>query len=316
MTQPHLFSTIFAAPAHDSSTAEGALTMLGPSAAMSHVWTKMRTLAPHVRAMLLTGAPDCGQQAVARLLLDLSLAPKRRFVQVDAADAEMRLNGRGGLSSLPADVFLYVPDIQNFSFPAAEDLLRTMRMRRSRPFTVVAATTEDLQALVAAGRLPADLARAFGSVTVEMPCLKERREDLPMLLGHLLAARASDAGAVIPSMKEDFLRAAMEYAWPGNLRELVRIVDRLVTGAETGRDLTAADFHRVMEIQESSPAAEAKVIRMVPLETVIQEHIKSVLYGCRGNKLRAAEVLGISRSTLYRMLDGSAAHTTDLCVAS
>lgn len=290
--------------------------MLGPSAAMSQLWLQIRRLAPHIRTVLLTGAPDCGQEAVARLLLDFSAAPKRNFVQVSAADAEIRFARPSGLSSLPADIFLFLPDIDCFSPAAAENLLRVLRMRRSRLFTVVAAATQDLHALAAAGNFPQDLALLLTSVNLELPELKQRREDVPMLLGQLLALRASVSGSSAPTLSQGFLHAAMDYAWPGNLRELLCVASSLVEDGTATHELTSAEFHRAVEIQPSTPVAEAKPARMISLEAVVQEHISSVLHACRGNKLRAAEILGISRSTLYRMLDAGAVHNTALCLAS
>jgi DNA-binding NtrC family response regulator len=262
--------------------------------------------------VLLSGAPDCGQEAVARLLLDLSSAPNRSFVQIAAAEAESRHAGAFGLSSLPADVFLFLPDVDQLSLAAAEGLLRLMRMRRSRTFTVVAATTQDLRALAAAASFPAELANALTAVRLELPCLKQRSEDLPMLLSHLVAIRDPETGRSSPKMAEDLFQVAMEYAWPGNLHELSCVASSLLESSTETRELTACDFNRVIENRQNFLPTEASAVRMVPLETVMQEHTSSVLRACRGNKLRAAEVLGISRSTLYRMLHAAAGHTTAL----
>lgn len=283
------------------------MTMLGPSAAMSTLWTQIRRLAPHVRAVLLTGAPDCGQQAVARLLRDFSTTPKRSFVQISAVDAEVHFAHPSRVTGLPADALLFIPDIDRFSLATAHNLLRIMRLRSSRLFTVVAATTQDLHALASAGRFPSDLAQALTSVRLEMPALKQRREDIPMLLGHLLSVRAPVFGSSHPTMTDGFLRAAMEHEWAGNLRELFSMANSLVEATAQTSELTAADFYRVAEIQHTHPTVETRAVRMVSLDTVTQEHISAVLRACRGNKLRAAEVLGISRSTLYRMLDAAAA---------
>ena len=282
---------------------------------MSQIWSQMRRLAPHVRTVLLTGEPDCGQEAVAHMLLDLSPAPKRSFVQINAADAENSLLRPSGLSSLPADVFLFLPDVDEFSPAAAEGLLRVIRMRRSRPFTVVAAAREDLRSLVSSGRFPAELAALLTPVRLQIPRLRDRPEDLPMLLNHLFALRASQACRSAPRFSQDLLRAAMEYAWPGNLRELTRIATLLIESPET-QELTSADFHRAVSARQTQPIDHPRPIRMVSLDTVVHEHITAVLLACRGNKLRAAEVLGISRSTLYRMLDAAATQNAPLSIAS
>jgi transcriptional regulator of acetoin/glycerol metabolism len=105
------------------------------------------------------------------------------------------------------------------------------------------------------------------------------------------------------------LRAAMEYPWPGNLRELTSVVTALLTAPTPGSDeLTAVHFHKALATHQQQRASDPAAVRLVTLDVVVQEHINSVLRACRGNKLRAAEVLGISRSTLYRMLDAAAVH--------
>lgn len=291
---------------------EIALTMLGPSAATAHLWLKVRRLAPHVRTVLLTGAPDCGQYAVARLLLDLSPAPKRSLVQLTAADANVRLNDRSGLALLPADAFLFIPDIDHYSPSAAETLLRIMRMRRSRLFTVVAVATKNLHALTAAGSFPKELAQLLTCVSFALPELKQRLEDIPLLLRHLLAPGTPVTGSAIPTFTNDFLRAAMEYTWPGNFQELARVANLLGKLVRDGRELTASDFASVVASKPAPPIMTTPAVRLVALETVVQEHVTSVLHGCGGNKLRAAEVLGVSRSTLYRMLNSAVSHDGEL----
>lgn len=317
MTQPQLFPNPFRArSAAPQASAELALTLLGPSAAMSQLWSQIRRLAPHVRTLLLTGEADCGQEAIARLLLDLSSAPRRSFVKITAADAESRLLRSAGLASLPAEAVLYIPDVDRFSLAAAEGLLRLIRMRRSRPFTVVAAASSDLRTLASAGRFPTELADSLTAIRLQVPCLKQRTEDLPMLLGQLLTVRALEAGVPTPQIGEDLHRAAMEYSWPGNLRELSRVASSLLQTADDSRPLTASALHDAITHQQISSEADAGPVRMVSLEIIMQEHVAAVLRACHGNKLRAAEVLGISRSTLYRTLDAATAHGTPMSLAS
>ena len=157
------------------------------------------------------------------------------------------------------------------------------------------------------GRFVPELADALSCVRLAVPCLKDRPEDIPMLVSHMLASRSQDSRQPVPQVTEDFLRAAMEHAWPGNLRELSRILTALSSAVGESRgELRAADLHRALVMQRPVRVPEQAPVRMVSLDTVVQEHISGVLRACRGNKLRAAEVLGISRSTLYRMLDAPA----------
>ncbi len=315
MTHTQPFLAPARTPSKAASSAELAVCLLGPSSAMSQLWAQMRRLAPHVRTALLTGEPDCGQEAVARVLLDLSPHAHRSFVQVTAAEAEARLLRSAGFTSLPNDVFLFLPNVDQFS-PAAQDgLLRLMRTRRSRALTVIAASTEDLRALAGLGRFSSELADALGSVRIAMPSLRQRREDLPMLISHMLMGCSQRAGVPVRQTTDEFLQAAMEHTWSGNLRELNQTLTILCASPD-GQALRAADLHRCLVAHRPQRAEAASPARLISLDTVVQEHICAVLRACQGNKVRASEVLGISRSTLYRMLDSASAVSTSLSMAS
>ena len=304
------------APRYQTSpavSAELALTLLGPSTAMSQLWTQLRRLAPHVRTVLLMGSPDCGQEAAARLLLDLSPYPQRPFLVLSEAEAEARFGRASGLNPVPHEAFLFFSAVDRLSSAAQQNLLRLLRMRRARALSVVAATSEDLRAMVGMGRFSAELAETLGTVRVALPELQERVEDLPMLLTQMLSLRSHALQQPTPPLSEEILRAAMQHSWPGNLRELCEVVEGLITGNAAGEELRAAGLQRALRaVQAPKPSAPA--VRMVKLDAVVHEHIFAVLRGCRGNKLRAAEVLGISRSTLYRILD--AAQSASFPIAS
>lgn len=292
------------APYTPASSVKFTLTLLGPSTAMSQLWAQLRRLAPHARTVLLTGSPDCGQEAAARLLLDLSPAPQRTFLTLRNEEAEAKLARPSSLQTLAQDAFLFFPEVERLSTEAQQGLLRLLRLRRSRLLSVVAACPDDLRSLVGMGRFSPELAEALGTVRVALPSLSERLEDLPMLLNQLVPLRAQTLGKLVPSLSEDLLRAAMQHAWHGNMRELSDVVDDLLRHPADKQALSALDLQRALRAV-LTPKPSAPTTRMVKLDTVVQEHICSVLRGCRGNKLRAAEVLGISRSTLYRMLDAA-----------
>jgi DNA-binding NtrC family response regulator len=293
-------------PSSAAPNVELALTLLGPSASMSQLWSQIRRLAPHIRTVLLTGPADSGQQAVARLLLDLSPHPRREFVVIPALEAEDRFQRLQGPSAIPHDAFVFLPHVDQLSTTAQAGLLKLLRMRRLGYFSVVASTSEDLRTLVSVGRFSAELADILAAVRMAIPALSERIEDVPMLLTQTLALRCQSRQVATPQLSEALLRLAMEHHWPGNLAELTAVADDLVLrAADNHLDVLGPDHLRTALAMEHASKDGSAPVRMVKLDTVVQEHIYAVLRGCRGNKLRAAEVLGISRSTLYRMLDTS-----------
>jgi len=112
----------------------------------------------------------------------------------------------------------------------------------------------------------------------------------------------------VPKLTQTFLDAARQHTWPGNLGEMRAIVEHLLLHAND-LPLDAEAFAAAVDSVPSGPPADRRAVRLIRIDQLIQEHVRAVLLACNGNKLRAAEVLGISRSTLYRMLDNPAAFT-------
>lgn len=308
--------TIHEAPAALALTSSAALalTLLGPSTSMCQLWSQMRRLAPHMRTLLLTGAPDCGQEAIARLMLDLSPQPRRQFLVLPACEVEERLERSQVPASLPTEFFLFIPDADQLLPGAQVSLFQFLRTRRNSGTTVVAAMTENLKTLVGLGRFSAELAEVLGAVRIAVPTLKERAEDLPMLLNQMIHMRCQQRQRSVIQVAQPVLRAAMQHDWSGNLRELTEAVDELIRLSGSKMEAGLPEWTRALNAHRL-PKAGPIPARMIRLDTVIQEHIYSVLRSCSGNKQQAADVLGVSRSTLYRMLE-SAALETPLALAS
>ncbi len=302
---PVLASPVAPSPTSSHNGSENGLMLLGPSTAMATLWSQVRRLAPHVRTVLLTGSPDSGQEAVARLLLDLSFTPQRPFIVLTESDAEGRLAQACQAHAGPHDLFLFLPAVERLSPSGQQHLLRLLKTRRTRALSVVASTVEDLRSLASMGRFSGELAELLGTVRIGVPALKDRVEDVPMLLSQMLAQRSRALQGTAPPLSEELLRAAMQHAWPGNFHELSAVAQVLLDEYVSGSELRAADLVRALGNVQTPTPPTTSAVRMIKLDTVVQEHVYAVLRGCRGNKLKAAEVLGISRSTLYRMLDAA-----------
>ena len=305
-----------AAPAAHTFTSSAALalTLLGPSTAIAQLWSQMRRLAPHMRTLLLTGLADCGQEAIARLMLDLSPQPRRQFLVLPSCEVEQRLEWKQTTASLPAELFLFLPDADQLTPDAQASLLQFLRTRRTSATTVVAAVSDNLKTLVSLGRFSAELAEVLGAVRIAVPALKERAEDVPMLLNQMISMRCQNKHRSVAQITEPVLRAAMQHDWSGNLRELSETADELIRLTGSRSEIGLAEWTRALNMHRL-PKASPVPARMIRLDMVIQEHIYSVLRACSGNKQKAADVLGVSRSTLYRMLE-LAARETPLALAS
>lgn len=277
--------------------------LIGPSPAMSRLWSQLRVLAPHFRVALLTGEEGCGAEAVAEALHDLSSFAGTPLKYIRAAEAERQLRHPRTLFGNSPRGAIFLADVDRLSPVAQEMVLRLLKLRRHRRIAVVASTSVDLRSLVSAGTFNGELFSNLASLRLQIPSLRERLEDVPLLTHQLLQVESTRQGRQLPSTEPTFLAAVMDYTWPGNLEQLRSTIGWMVEHREGPlgpADVVAA----ISEARVEAAAAEAPV-RMVPLDHVVQEHVRAVLIGCNGNKLRAAEVLGISRSTLYRMLDAA-----------
>jgi DNA-binding NtrC family response regulator len=277
--------------------------LVGPSPAAAHLWEQIRRVAPHFRTALLTGEAGTGADAVARALHDLSPSPWRTFNTLAPAQAE-EFFARRALHSAPVDGTLFLTGIERLSRQAQSGLLRILRHRGPHPLRLIVFASNGLRAAVSAGLFSSELASALTAVRIAIPALRERSQDIPMLLSHLLQHRAQALGKPAPPLTPAFLNAVTGYVWPGNLDQMATVLDHLVRNGNGDPLLASSLEEAIAESVQASPGAHPEA-RMVKLDQVIHEHIRSVLFGCNGNKLRAAEVLGISRSTLYRMLEAS-----------
>jgi len=277
----------------------------GPSPAIARLWSQLQRVAPYVRTVLLTGETGTGAEFAARALHDQSPFGGKALKVLSGAAAEIYFGPGGAGSRGPLNCAVYLEEIEKLSRTAQRELLQLLKLRGARASCVIAFARQDLRALVSAGNFSGDLAAALGGLRIALPALRDRREDIPALLQRMVERMAEEMDRMEPLLSAEFVAAACEFQWPRNLDQMGEIVAWLLRnrlGSELGKD----DFKAACEVYEQQPGIEAQPVRMVRLEELVQEHVRAVLLACNGNKLRAAEVLGISRSTLYRMLEAAA----------
>ncbi|MDE1154169.1 MAG: helix-turn-helix domain-containing protein [Acidobacteriaceae bacterium] len=282
--------------------------LLGPSAAIAHVWSQIRRVAPYFRTALVTGERGSGTEATAKALHSLSPLAGKALVSMSPSDAEARLTGPT-LPKLHGHV-VFFQDVDCLSAAAQQGLLRLLRARRPNQVTIIASASGELRPLVSAGGFSPVLANALSALHLIMPPLRARREDIPALATQLLAFEALSLHRDLPEMSQEFLLALTQEDWPGNLDQMQAVLRRFL---ERHPDTapTVSHLRPLLEATQPAPVQPVEPVRLLTLDQVIYEHIRSVLLRCNGNKLRAAEILGISRSTLYRMLDAHSVHKSE-----
>jgi DNA-binding NtrC family response regulator len=208
---------------------------------------------------------------------------------------------------------LFLDGIHEMSLAAQDrllDLLRRHELAEGRleaplrmDLRTIGSTREDLKILVSAGRFRQALYQRLATVEITVPPLRERTADLPELASHFLRRFALLYGKSIHEIAGEAMDRMRAHRWPCNVRELEDVLHKSVMKSE-GLVLQACDLPSFAENGgKQSMAGPGGSVR---LQDVVEQHVLQVLKDCGGNKLRAAEVLGISRSTLYRMLGAGA----------
>ena len=295
-------------------------TIIGGSARMQELAAIVARVAGSTAPVLLRGESGTGKELVARAIHTASPRAAGRFVAINCAampeplvEAELFGHVRGAFTGATGDragVFrdatggtLLLDEIGDMPLATQAKLLRVLQEREVRPVggsapqpvdvRVIAATHQDLEARVASGAFRADLYYRLSVVPLGIPALRDRRDDIPSLARHFLArARAECPGSPVERFTDDALAVLSAYAWPGNVRELENVVARLVV-LGTRAELTADDVCAVLP-------APARLPRLRTLREVEDDYIAWVLEQCDANKTRAAEILGVNPSTLYR----------------
>ena len=267
--------------AASASYADDAFT--GTSPEVQRLRMQVERIAPHFRMALLTGESGVGKRAIAQKMHRASPAASHPFTVMDSS--EFACNAR-----LPtARGTFYLPGLDALHPASQGRMLRALKALH-RETRVVVASQHDLRGLVSAGRLRHDLYESVGTLEIRVPPLRNRMEDLTLIILSMLKRLSTpDAPAEITP---DALSELSQHQWPGNLEELLATCEEL---ARTGILITRP---QVPFFEHQTPVATP-----ARLEEAMHRHVLDVLQSCSGNKLRAAEALGISRSTLYRMLD-------------
>lgn len=300
--------------------------MVGRSPLMMEVFAKIRRVAPHFRTVLVTGATGTGKELAALALHRLSPAARGQFVVCNCSTlvenlVESQLFGyvRGAFTGAIQDkpgLFehadggtIFLDEIGELSPAAQAKILRVLQnhqvqrvgslVPRNVDVRVVAATHRNLKTMVREGQFREDLYYRLAVVEIALPTLANRREDLPLLERYFIEKFAAEYKRPITGLIRRAQIRLATYPWPGNIREL----ENAIGNACMMVDGTLIDIDDLPERFRGPLTAEALMDdRFLSLEEVQRRHVIQVLEGVGGNKARAAEILGISRATIYQLL--------------
>ena len=306
-------------------------TLVGSSAAMQEVMRQVEMVAPSTASVLITGETGSGKEMVARSIHMLSPRAERPFVAINCSaipeslmESEIFGHERGaftgaaerrlGCFELAHGGTLLLDEIGEMPAPTQAKLLRVLEDHKVRRLgskvetpvdvRVLAATNKNPEQAVASGQLRQDLYFRLNVFHIHLPPLREHKEDLPLLIEHLLAELSEKHGKKVSSIGADAMDLLRSYPWPGNVRELRNVMERAVIASDRGtigRQHLPPDFGRAPTVSTSALSG----IRF-PIGTTVddaeRELILQTLTATSQNKTRAAELLGISLKTLHNKL--------------
>jgi DNA-binding NtrC family response regulator len=300
--------------------------IVGRSPLMLEVFAMIRRVAPHFRTVLIRGDTGTGKELVAHALHRLSPVAQNRFATCNCSalmeslmESELFGYVRGAFTGAVQDkqgLFehanggtVFLDEVGELSLSAQAKLLRVLQtheiQRVGSPIShrvdirVIAATNRDLRARVQAGRFREDLYYRLAVVEIKVPRLADRREDLPLLERHLINRFANRYNKEVSGMTRRAQAVLTRHYWPGNVRELENVIGHACMMAQS----PVIDIQDLPDtVLKQSPDVTPEVERLLPMEEVQTRHLVKVLEHVNGNKSQAAEILGLSRATVYEML--------------
>ena len=301
---------------------EGRPTLIAESPAMRPVLDMLARVGPSDANVLITGEHGTGKEVVARSLHALSERASRPMVTVNAGglsegvfESELFGHVKGAFTDAKTDRVgrfeladggtLFLDEIANVPLNLQAKLLRVLETgelervgsskTRRVDVRVLSATNADVAQEVEAGRFREDLLFRLNTIEIHLPALRERREDLPLLANYFLRQFSQRYRKRLTGFESAAMQALLEYAWPGNVRELEHAVERAVLMAQ-------GELVRSSDLGLRTGREGAARLEEMSLEEVECLLVKKALARYEGNVSHAAEVLGLSRSGLYRRL--------------
>ena len=288
------------------------------------------TVAPTDSTVLITGESGTGKEILARYIHALSEREGGPFVSINCGalpetllESELFGHVRGAFTGAVRDKVgllvaakggtFFLDEVGEMSPALQVKMLRALQEREVVPVgatepvpidvRIIAATNRDLEQEIRRGTFRSDLYYRLNVITLHLPPLRERRDDIPLLTEHFLRVLAERTGAAQPlKVSSEAMEALQSYDWPGNVRELENALERAAVLCQ-GDVLTPAELPARVVERQPEPLVSEKPPANPTLEVIERAYIYWVLKAEGGNKARAAEVLGIDPSTLYRKLN-------------
>ncbi len=300
--------------------------LIGVSVRMQKVYRLIEKVSQHNYPVLILGESGTGKELVARSIHFLGTRRQKNFVPVDCSslaptliESELfgyvkgaftgALQNKRGLLEAAEDGTLFLDEIGDLPVEMQAKILRALQEREVKPVgstervrlraRIIAATNRDLENSIRGGTFRQDLYFRLNVVQIKLPPLRDRKTDIPLLVSSFLE-KFADQDHAPRTITEDAMRQLLAYDWPGNVRELENAVERAVA-LGPGPIVQMADLPSNLQNASRSRAVDDDEI--VPLDLMERRAIFRALQETSGDKLAAAKLLGIGKTTLYRKLN-------------
>ncbi|MGB7055393.1 MAG: sigma-54 dependent transcriptional regulator, partial [bacterium] len=299
--------------------------LIGKSAKMVKVIEMIKTVAPTKSTVMVNGESGTGKELVARAIHELSPRKKHPFIAAACGaipesllSAELFGYEKGAFTGAVAQHkgriemadkgTLLLDEIGDISLQTQVDLLRFLQEREFRRIAgkalikvdvrILVATNKNIDDMVARGDFREDLYYRLNVITITVPPLRERKEDIPILAEHFLEKCTLETGKKVESISDETMKYLMEFSWPGNVRQFANTIEHAVVVAQ-GLEIQKTDLPQHVTNQ---PRRAEQPTSLESLTRIEKQHIRNVLKSCNWNIRKSAQILGINRVTLYNKI--------------
>ena len=300
--------------------------IIGQSQAMRNIYELVRRTAPTDSTVLITGESGTGKELIARAIHNYSLRDEKEFITVDCSalvetllESELfghvkgsftgAIQAKYGSFELANGGTFFFDEIGNLSLDIQAKLLRVIQEKEIKPVgsertikvdvRIIAATNKNLRQAIAKKTFREDLYYRLNVVPIHIPSLRERKEDIPLLVHHVLKKFNKKRETPITRVEPETMKLLVGHEWPGNVRELENAIERALI-LEDGDTLLPRCFPWFVERKQAKSMMPTE--KVYSLEELEKQHIERVLKETKGHRGQTASLLGIDRKTLYQKI--------------
>lgn len=302
--------------------------LIGKSPSMQKIYDLIERISDTSSSVLITGESGTGKELVAKAIHYNGVRKEGRFIALNCAaipetllESELFGYKKGAFTDAKTDkkglVFeanegtLFMDEVTEMPLTLQAKWLRVIEEKEVRPLgdtnsypvdlRIISTTNRDIGSLIQQDRFREDLYYRLKVIDIELPPLRDRSEDIPLLVQHFVKKLSQGLNKNISGVSEEALKIFLTYSWPGNVRELENVIQRAIT-LTRHETILPEDLPITMIKEQDESLIEKGLREKYTVDQLEKEYVKRVLLKVGGNKSKAAEILGLDRKTLYRKL--------------